>query len=70
MTGGSAQEQAPQEYAQQQPQQPQQTNPCGMDFQKFFECTQTQGDISMCQGLNDMLKECKIRYGIINIDIP
>ena len=42
---------------QQQPQQ--------MELKQFIECTQTQNDISMCQGYNEVLKDCKIRFGMM-----
>jgi ubiquitin carboxyl-terminal hydrolase 6/32 len=47
---------------QQQPQQ----QACQMELKQFIECTQTQNDISMCQGYNEVLKDCKIRFGRSN----
>ena len=60
----------PQQHQQQQPiqqqLQPQQynQNPCYQQLQQFLECTQGSQDITMCQGFNDALKDCKLRYGI------
>lgn len=61
MTGGSGGEtlSAYQEPVYQQTQQ----HPCQIEFRQFIECTQTQNDISMCQGFNEVLKECKLRFG-------
>lgn len=61
------QQQAAPMQQQQQPMQQQQQmqqNPCWQQMQQFLECTQTQSDISMCQGFNDALKDCKLRYGL------
>lgn len=57
MTGGSAGETLP-AY-----QEPVYQQPCQMEFRQFIECTQTQNDISMCQGFNEVLKECKLKFG-------
>ncbi|KAH7731435.1 CRE-HAR-1 protein [Aphelenchoides avenae] len=65
MTGGSK-ENAPAEYAQapqqnvaqQQPLQ----NPCEFEWRQFMECSQNQSDLSLCQGFNDIFKQCKSRY--------
>jgi len=71
MTGGGGGgqsgevQQAQPQQAYQEPvyqQQPQQ-QPCQMELKQFIECTQTQNDISMCQGYNEVLKDCKIRFG-------
>jgi len=36
--------------------------PCAYEMRQFMECTQTQADLSLCQGFNDVLKECKLRF--------
>ena len=51
----------PQQYQQQQQQQ---HNPCLQQLQQFLECSTTQADITLCQGFNDALKDCKLRYGV------
>jgi len=65
LTGGNRNEAAPapQQAAPQQQyaQQPQQ-NPCSLEMENFLNCTQQQYDLSMCQGLSDALKECRMRY--------
>ncbi|KAJ8042950.1 Coiled-coil-helix-coiled-coil-helix domain-containing protein 2 [Holothuria leucospilota] len=45
-------------------QQQQYQNPCQIQIENFLQCTQTQADISICQGFNDALKECKLAYGL------
>jgi len=37
---------------------------CDQEFQQFVRCTQQQSDISFCQGFNEVLKECKMRYNV------
>lgn len=49
-------------YAQQQ-QQPSTENPCGFQLKQFLECAQNQHDITLCQGFNEALRECRVSYG-------
>jgi len=48
------------------PQQQQQMEggPCQLQMKQFLECAQTQHDITLCQGFNEALRECKMSYGI------
>lgn len=47
---------------QQQPQLGQ--DPCKFELEQFLSCAQTQSnDLSLCEGFNQVLKECKVRYG-------
>uniref|UniRef100_A0A183C1K3 CHCH domain-containing protein n=1 Tax=Globodera pallida TaxID=36090 RepID=A0A183C1K3_GLOPA len=32
---------------------------CEIEWRQFLDCTQNQGDVSICQGFNDLFKECK-----------
>jgi hypothetical protein len=73
MTGGmgggnhqaaTQQEQQPVQQYQQQPAQQYQQNPCMQQLQQFLECSTNQSDLGLCQGFNDALKDCKLRYGI------
>ena len=41
----------------------QQQNPCGLELQQFVECAQNQSDISLCQGFNEVLRQCKLSHG-------
>lgn len=52
---------APQQY-QAPGQQQQSANACEREFQRFIECTQEQSDISLCEGFNQVFKDCKVRY--------
>lgn len=67
--GGSEVEAAPapiEQPAYQQPggyQDPQQ-QACSMEMKQFMECAQTQHDITLCQGFNEALRQCRINYGV------
>lgn len=69
-SGGSSSEAQQQQQAAapmaQQPQyaaQPDQNSgPCGWEIKQFLQCTNEQNDISLCQGFNEALKQCKTRY--------
>merc|ERR1712004_902908 len=70
MSGGSSQAAAPaeQQYAPQQyqQQQPQQEGACAWEVKQFIQCAQNQSDISLCEGFNQALKECKSRFQMYN----
>lgn len=47
---------------QQQPNELQ--NPCKFELDQFLSCAQSQSnDLSLCDGFNQVLRECKTRYG-------
>lgn len=53
---------APQDSHYQQPLAGQ--NPCKLELEQFINCAQTQSnDLTLCEGFNQVLKECKVRYG-------
>ncbi|XP_060067860.1 coiled-coil-helix-coiled-coil-helix domain-containing protein 2-like isoform X2 [Ylistrum balloti] len=68
ITGGGGHSPAPQEAAPQQAagqpvyNQQQMSQPCEYEMRQFLECTQTQSDLSMCTGINEILKDCKLKY--------
>ncbi|ESO12684.1 hypothetical protein HELRODRAFT_187955 [Helobdella robusta] len=72
MTGGLGGSRAPAEQPVEQQQQPaynqQQTsggdNPCAYQLRQFIECAQSQHDITLCQGFNEALRECRVSYGL------
>ena len=71
MGGGHHSEPAPVEQAAlpQQQYQQQQTlatgqDPCRFELDQFLQCAQNQSnDLSLCDGFNQVLRECKTRYG-------
>lgn len=59
--------------AQQQQQQPPQQEyragsgaeeaqgPCAWEIKQFLHCASTQSDLTLCQGFNEAIQQCKIR---------
>ncbi|XP_070572940.1 coiled-coil-helix-coiled-coil-helix domain-containing protein 2-like [Ptychodera flava] len=73
MTGGGGgqsqpdvtyQEPPPQQYQQPMQQQQQAQGYCQFEMKQFLECAQNTHDISLCDGFNQALKDCKIQYGL------
>lgn len=61
----------PQQYQQPPPQQyqqqpPQQQEACAWEVKQFVQCAQNQSDISLCEGFNQALKDCKQRFQMYN----
>ncbi|VDK83722.1 unnamed protein product [Litomosoides sigmodontis] len=46
---------------QQMEQQQQYKNPCEFEWKQFIECTETQDDLSLCQGFNEIFKQCRAK---------
>ena len=67
MSGGSSS--APTAPAQpaQAPAQQQQSisGPCALEIKDFIRCAENQSDLSLCQGFNQVMKDCKHRTGIM-----
>jgi len=70
---GGGQDQAPvqQDYSQHQ----QSYNPsggsaaCQLEMKQFLDCAQNQYDITLCQGFNEALRQCRINNGQYWLDI-
>jgi len=41
------------------------TGPCAFEIKQFVECAQGQPDITLCQGFNEAVKECKARGAMV-----
>merc|ERR1719369_2613462 len=75
MSGGGEQQQQPTQYQQQAPPQPYQQPPqqytlepqgaCAWEIKNFIQCAQTQSDLTLCDGFNEALKQCKTANGLI-----
>ncbi|XP_025229618.1 coiled-coil-helix-coiled-coil-helix domain-containing protein 2-like isoform X2 [Theropithecus gelada] len=66
-SGGSNAEPARPDITYQEPQgtQPaQQQQPCFYEIKQFLECAQNQGDIKLCEGFNEVLKQCRLANGL------
>ena len=57
---------------QQQPMQQQQygqqanepTGPCAWEIKQFIQCAQGQSDLTLCEGFNEALRQCKVSNGV------
>lgn len=47
---------APQ-YGAMQPQEP--TGPCAWEIKQFLACSQNQSDLTLCEGFNEALRQCR-----------
>jgi len=49
---------------QQQPNEP--TGPCAWEIKQFIQCAQGQSDITLCEGFNEALRQCKQANNVYN----
>lgn len=42
---------------------PSQSGPCLFEVRQFLDCATTQADLSLCEGFNEALKQCKLSRG-------
>ncbi|VEN34563.1 unnamed protein product [Callosobruchus maculatus] len=71
-SGGGSSEAAPvpqqaapqQQYGQQQ-QHSEENGPCGWEIKQFLQCASQQSDLTLCDGFNEALRQCKIRNTIV-----
>lgn len=54
---------APAQQAYQAPAGEQQNGHCAWEISQFMNCAKEQSDLSLCQGFNEALRQCKQRYG-------
>jgi len=52
------------QYGQQQQQQQQPEGACAWEIKSFIQCAQTQTDLTLCDGFNEALKQCKQYHGM------
>merc|ERR1719195_1866813 len=68
MGGGGGHSQPEQYQQQQQPQygqQPQEPQgACAWEIKSFIQCAQQQSDLSLCEGFNEALRQCKMSNGL------
>merc|ERR1719367_1655291 len=41
------------------------SGPCALEIKDFIRCAENQSDLSLCQGFNQVMKDCKHRTGIM-----
>lgn len=42
---------------------PAQPGPCHFEVKQFLDCATNQSDLSLCEGFNEALKQCKYSHG-------
>merc|ERR1719381_417621 len=45
-------------------QQQQEQGPCAWEIKNFIQCAQGQSDLSLCEGFNEALRQCKQYNGL------
>lgn len=70
-SGGGSAEPAKPDITYQEPQGAQLQNqqsfgPCSLEIKQFLECAQNQSDVKLCEGFNEVLRQCRIA----NVDHP
>lgn len=48
---------APQQQYASGPQEP--TGPCAWEIKQFLQCSQNQSDLTLCEGFNEALRQCR-----------
>lgn len=68
--GGSSHEVAPAAAPQQMQQQAgayqgqEPTGPCAWEIKQFLQCAQGQSDLTLCEGFNEALRQCKTAHSM------
>jgi hypothetical protein len=47
-------------YSATQPLEP--TGPCAWEIKQFLQCAQGQSDLTLCEGFNEALRQCKLAH--------
>ncbi|XP_030006180.1 coiled-coil-helix-coiled-coil-helix domain-containing protein 10, mitochondrial [Sphaeramia orbicularis] len=46
---------------------PAQPGPCHFEVRQFLDCATNQSDLSLCEGFNEALKQCKYSHGVSSL---
>ncbi|XP_040003390.1 coiled-coil-helix-coiled-coil-helix domain-containing protein 10, mitochondrial isoform X2 [Xiphias gladius] len=46
---------------------PAQPGPCHLEIKQFLDCATNQPDLSLCEGFNEALKQCKYSHGVTSL---
>ncbi|KAJ8286454.1 hypothetical protein GJAV_G00039430 [Gymnothorax javanicus] len=41
--------------------------PCHFEVRQFLDCATTQADLTLCEGFNEALKQCKFSHGVTSL---
>ncbi|KAL0965141.1 hypothetical protein UPYG_G00277340 [Umbra pygmaea] len=44
-----------------------QSGPCLFEVRQFLDCATTQADLTLCEGFNEALKQCKGSHGVTSL---
>ncbi|XP_067231900.1 coiled-coil-helix-coiled-coil-helix domain-containing protein 10, mitochondrial [Chanodichthys erythropterus] len=69
-SGGSSSSEAPKPApTSQEPTRlpPSQSGPCLFEVRQFLDCATTQADLTLCEGFNEALKQCKLSHGVTSL---
>ncbi|KAM9195110.1 coiled-coil-helix-coiled-coil-helix domain-containing protein 10, mitochondrial [Dugong dugon] len=44
-----------------------QLGPCAYEIRQFLDCSTTQSDLSLCEGFNEAMKQCKYNHGLSSL---
>jgi hypothetical protein len=42
--------------------QTQPAGPCAWEIKQFLECAQGQNDLTLCEGFNEAIRQCKVAH--------
>ncbi|XP_073681110.1 coiled-coil-helix-coiled-coil-helix domain-containing protein 10, mitochondrial [Garra rufa] len=69
-SGGSSSSEAPKPaptYQEPSRLPPSQSGPCLFEVRQFLDCATNQADLSLCEGFNEALKQCKLSHGVTSL---
>lgn len=65
---GGSKENAPEAQQQQQQLAPAGNEPaggaCAWEIKQFIQCAQSQSDLTLCEGFNEAIRQCKQQHGL------
>lgn len=44
-----------------------QSGPCLFEVRQFLDCATNQADLTLCEGFNEALKQCKLSHGVSSL---
>ncbi|KAK9532702.1 hypothetical protein VZT92_010076 [Zoarces viviparus] len=65
--GSSSAEPAKPTYQEPPRSAPAQPGPCHFEVKQFLDCATNQSDLSLCEGFNEALKQCKFSRGVTSL---
>ncbi|XP_030580419.1 coiled-coil-helix-coiled-coil-helix domain-containing protein 10, mitochondrial [Archocentrus centrarchus] len=68
-SGGSSSSPEPAKPTYQEPPRsaPAHPGPCHFEVKQFLDCATNQTDLTLCEGFNEALKQCKVSHGVTSL---